>query len=191
MPIVLAIHVIEADDASYFRVYDKTVWPAFVYANATSVILTVLYDGVTYTHDITLHRGTGVSYTNLFGTSDTAYYETTPAELLFGAVPLGTTYFPDEYYEITLTVVYSAVTYSDTSYQAFLSETYLMASQLPLQIDMNDFNYEENRLQFLCIAMLQSCKWAGELGRETQFQLFIDKVKTFLDAREISGEWSI
>jgi hypothetical protein len=65
-----------------------------------------------------------------------------------------------------------------------------MASQLPLQLDMNDLDYEENRLQFLCIALLQSCVWAADLGRETQFTKFSDKVNEFLDARDISRLWS-
>ena len=55
---------------------------------------------------------------------------------------------------------------------------------------MDDFDYEENRLQFLCIAMLRSATWAAELGRETDFTTLTAKINEFLDARSINEIWS-
>jgi hypothetical protein len=193
----LSIYVVESADAETFKLYDQSTWSPFTWGNVSIVDLFVVYNGTTYTHRLyktapsaVNHIGLDGTYVNLFGTSANSYYAVTPAELLDGTTPLNTTYFPDGYYEITLEVTYSAVLQTDTSTQGFLSETYLMASQLPLQIDLNNFNYEENRLQFLCIALLQSCKWAGDLGRETQFDTFADKVNSFLDARDISSPYS-
>ena len=190
----LKLYILEADNAESFKLYDQSDWAAFSDVNVTAASLTVEYNGTTYTYT----TGTGLladlamdgTYINLCGTSANSYFEVTPDLLLSGTTELNSTYFPDGYYEITLDITYSAVDKSDTSTQGFLSETYLMAAQLPLQIDMNNFNYEENRLQFLCIALLQSCKWAGELGRETEFTTFTDKVNSFLDARSISSIWS-
>ena len=191
----LDIYVVEADNAETFRIYDRTVWVGYDNTLATSVVLNVLYDGDTYTVDITalVAGGSvlgGATSVNLMGTSVNSYYEVTPDELLNGAVPLDAEYFPDGYYEITLAVTYDGGALTDTSEQGFLSEIYQMASQLPLQMDLNNFNYEENRLQFMCIALLQSCKWAGELGRSSQFTTFSDKVNEFLDARDISRIWT-
>ena len=192
----LAIEIVEADNAETFRIYDRTTdWGAYDNSLATSVVVNVLYDGDIYTDDITALVGGGnvlggVGSINLMGSSINSYYEVAPSDLLDGATPLDTTYFPDAYYEIELAVTYNAGDLTDTSEQGFLSEIYQMASQLPLQIDMNNFNYEENRLQFLCIALLQSCKWAGELGRESQFTTFAEKADEFLDARDISRIWS-
>lgn len=194
----LSIYVVESADAETFKLYDQSTWAPFTWGNVTIVDLTVVYNSTTYTHRLyktaptaVNHIGLDATYVNLFGTSANSYYAVTPAELLTsGGVALNATYFPDGYYEITLDVTYSAVIQTDTSTQGFLSESYLMASQLPLQIDLDNFDYEENRLQFLCIALLQSCKWAGDLGRQTQFELFSAKVNSFLDAKEISSVWS-
>jgi hypothetical protein len=65
-----------------------------------------------------------------------------------------------------------------------------MASKLPLLIDIDDFDYEENRLQFLCIAMLRTATWAAELGREAEFTTLTNKINAFLDARSINEIWS-
>ena len=191
----LQIYIVEADDATYFKLYDQTVWVGYDHDLLTAATLTVVYDGTTYTHNILAHLGGGpvlgdATSVNMCGSSVNSYYEVHPHDLLSGSTPLNSTYFPDGYYDITLAVTYNAGALSANSTQGFLSETYQMAAQLPLQIDLNNFNYEENRLQFLCIAMLQGCKWAGELGRSTQFTKFTDKVNDFLEARDISGIWS-
>ena len=193
----LEIYIVEANNAESFKIYDRTVWTSYDYSKVTAATLTVVYGGNTYTQDVLdlLPGGPtlgGVTSVNLVGTSVNSYLEITPSKLLDGSTPLAEVYFPDGYYEITLSVTYTGIgDMEDTSTQGFLSETYQMASQLPLQIDLNNFNYNENRLQFLCIALLQSCKWAGELGRETQFTSFTTKVNDFLDARSISKTWSL
>jgi len=193
----LAVYVVEADDAESFKLYDQSTWAGFDWTKVSLVNLYVLYDGNTYsiklydTGDATNEIGLDGTYANLFGVSPNSYYAVTPDVLLDGITPLNDDYFPDAYYEITLEVTYNAVPLTDTTTQGFLSESYLIASQLPLQINLNDFNYEENRLQFLCIALMNSAKWAGELGRENQFTTITDKLNDFLDAREISAEWSV
>jgi hypothetical protein len=191
---VLTIYIQEEDDATAFKLYDQTDWTLFAHGNVTVATMTLEYNSTTYTYTtgtgLLVDLGMGATFTNLCGTNSNSYFSVTPAVFYNGSTQLNATYFPDGYYEITLNITYSAVAKTDTSYQGFLSETYQMAAQLPLQIDMNDFDYEENRLQFLCIALLQSCKWAGELGRSTQFTKFTDKVNDLLSARNISGVWS-
>ena len=190
----LKIYIVEADDAESFKLYDQSDWAAFAFGNVTVATMTVEYGGVTYTYT----TGTGLladfgmdgTYTNLCGVSVNSYFSVTPDVLYNAGTQLNSTYFPDGYYEITLNVTYSAVPKTDTSTQGFLSESYLLASQLPLQINMDNFNYEENRLQFLCIALMNSAKWAGELGRETSFSTITTKINSFLDARDISAVWS-
>lgn len=191
----LAIYVVEADDASSFKLYDQSTWTAYDHDKLTAAVLTVVYDGTTYTHNVLAHLGGGptlgsASSVNMVGESLTSYYTVSPADLLNGSTPLNDNYFPDGYYEITLEVTYDSSDLTDTTTQGFLSEGYLMASQLPLQIDIENFDYEENRLQFLAIALYQSAKWAGELGRENSLTTITDKLNSFLDARSISSVWS-
>jgi hypothetical protein len=191
MAIVLKIAVVEADDAKSFQIYDQTIWsPAFDYTKATSVILSVLYNGETYTHDITTALGMTGSFINLCGPAGASYYTVLPTDLLYLGTALGTTHFPDGYYEITISLTYNASPYTDTSYQGFLSESYLMASSLPLDIDITNFDYEENRLQFLCITLFQSAKYAAELGRAIEFGTIVTKLNSFLSARSINDVWA-
>jgi hypothetical protein len=186
----LKVYIVESDDATTFKIYDQTAWTAYDHDDITAALLSVTYNGVTYTHNILTHMGGGPTLgdgtsVNLMGASANSYYTVSPSEFV---VPLNTTYFPDGYYSIKLDVTSTLEgALTDTSTQGFLSDTYLMASLLPLQIDIDNFNYEENRLQFLCIALMQSCKWAGELGRQTQFTTFTTKVNSFLNARDISS----
>jgi hypothetical protein len=193
---VLAIEVMENTDASGFKLYDLTAWAGlFNFALVTAVSLEVEYDGVTYTYTtgpgLLTDLAMDATYVDLCGPALNSYFTVTPDKLLNGAVPLNTTYFPDGYYEITLYVTYTGEgDLEDYSHQGFLAENYMMASKLPLQIDVDDFDYEENRLQFLCIAMLRAATWAAELGRQSEFEELTDKVDDFLDARSINEIWS-
>ncbi len=190
------IEIIEKEDATGFKLYDLTNWPfGYIPALATAVTLTVEYLGVTYTYTsvpgLLADMGCNtLGNLTLCGNALNSYFVVTPDHLYNGTSQLNSTYFPDGYYEITLTVTYNGVVESDYSYQGFLAESYLMASKLPLLIDMDDFDYEENRLQFLCIAMLRSATWAAELGRETDFTTLTAKINEFLDARSINEIWS-
>lgn len=192
----LAIEIMEVEDATGFNLYDLTAWaPAFASANITSLTLTVEYDGDTYTYTsvagLKTDMGIDGTYINLCGPALNSYYKVTPDKLYNGATQLNPTYFPDGYYEITLTAtcVLEGII-SDYSNQGFLAESYMMASKLPLLIDIDDFDYEENRLQFLCIAMLRSATWAAQLGRKTEFETITEKINDFLDARSINEIWS-
>jgi hypothetical protein len=200
MAIVLDIYTLEADDATDFRIYDQTDWtaPAFDWTQISLIDLNVLYDGDTYT--LRLYKtgvgavnliGLDATYTNLFGVSVNSHYHVDPTQLLYGTTPLTDEFIPDGFYEITISMTYTAVVYTDTCEEGYLAETYQMASQLPLQIDIDNFNYEENRIQFLIIAMLPACKWAAELSRPTQFEKFTDKINSLLDARSISTIWTL
>lgn len=189
------IEVIEKEDATGFKLYDLTNWPfGFNHALVNSVSLTVEYLGDTYTYTspagLFTDMGIGAGYVTLCGNALNSYFVVTPDDLYNGTTQLNSTYFPDGYYEITLYCTYNAVAQEDTSYQGFLAESYLMASKLPLLIDMDNFDYEENRLQFLCIAMLRSATWAAELGREADFTTLTTKTNEFLDARSINEIWS-
>jgi hypothetical protein len=189
------IEVIELEDATGFKLYDLTDWVhPFDHDLVTSVILTVEYDSVIYTYTspagLLTDLGMDATYNNLCGPALNSYFVVTPDHLMNGAVPLNTTYIPDGFYEITLTCTHNAIVLSDLSRQGFLAEAYMMASKLPLQIDPDNFDYEENRLQFLCIAMLRSATWAADLGRVTEFETLVEKVNDFLDARSINEIWS-
>jgi len=190
----LKILIVESDNAESFKLYDQSDWAAFSHLNVTAATMTVEYEGTTYTYTtgtgLLVDLGMDGTYTNLCGVSVNSYFSVTPDILYSGATQLNSTYFPDGYYEITLNVTYSAVDKTDTSTQGFLSESYLIASQLPIMLNLDDFDYEENRLQFLCIALMNSAKWAGELGRPTSFTTITDKINSFLDARDISAVWS-
>jgi hypothetical protein len=191
----LAIFVVEADNAETFKLFDQSTWAPFTWTNVTLVTLTVTYDSTAYTHILyktgvgaVNHIGLDVTYVNLFGTSANSYYSVTSTELLSsGGTALDANYFPDGYYEITLDVTYSGLVQTDTTTQGFLSESYLAACQLPLSMSLDDFDFEENRLQFLCIALYSSAKWAGELGRETSLTTITTKINDFLDARDITS----
>lgn len=189
------IEVIEKEDATGFKLYDLTNWVGgFNQALVTALSLTVEYLGDTYTYTsaagLLTDCGLAPGYNTLFGAALNSYYVVTPDKLYSGTTQLNSTYFPDGYYEITLYCTYGGVDEEDTSRQGFLAESYLMASKLPLLIDMDDFDYEENRLQFLCIGMLRSATWAAELGREGDFVTLTTKINEFLDARSLNEIWS-
>jgi hypothetical protein len=189
------IEVLELEDGTGFQLYDLTDWVApFDSTKVTSLTLTVEHGGITYTYgptDLRTDMSLGPTYVNLCGTALNSYFVVLPSKLLSGTTPLNTTYFPDGFYEITLYCTYTGLgAIEDTSRQGFLAETYMMASQLPLQIDPDNFDYEENRLQFLCIAMLRSATWAANLGRQTEFETLTTKINDFLDARSINEIWS-
>ena len=194
----LVIEIMEKEDASCFKLYDLTVYGGlfnYQLVNQLSLTLSVEHNGVIYTYvprSSSLYNDMGIdaTYINLCGSSLNSYFEVTPDRLQSGGAPLNTTYFPDGYYEITLSVIYNGVAESDVSNQGFLAESYLMASKLPLLIDPDNFDYEENRLQFLTIAMLRSATWAAELGRESEFRTLTNKINSFLDARSINEIWS-
>lgn len=194
----LVIEIIEEADATGFKLYDLTVYGGLfshLLVNQLSLTLSVEYNGDTYTYTPTgasLYEDMGIdgTYINLCGDSLNSYFVVTPDKLQNGGVALNSTYFPDGYYEITLSVIYNGVAESDISNQGFLAESYLMASKLPLLIDPDNFDYEENRLQFLTIAMLRTATWAAELGRETEFTTLTTKINDFLDARSINEIWS-
>lgn len=187
----LIIEIIEKEDATCFKLYDLTVWGGlFDYTKLTSAVLSVEYLGDTYTYDILTDLGMDGTFITFAGDSLNSYFNVYPNKLLNGTVPLNSTYFPDGYYEITLNITYDGTDDSDISNQGFLAETYLMASKLPLLIDPDNFDYEENRLQFLIIAMLRSATWAAELGREAEFTTLTSKINDFLDARGINEIWS-
>jgi len=199
--IPLTIEIVEAVEATSFNLYDLTVWTApyaFDSTKITSLTLTLVYDSITYTYlsaDLKAEMGIGVTYVNLCGAAINSAFVVTPDHFYDGATQLNSTYFPDGYYEITLSVDHTYAGYDtpavDTSHQGFLAENYIMASKLPLTIDINNFDYEENRLQFLCIAMLRAATWAAELGRQTEFEEITTKVNDFLDARSINEIWSV
>lgn len=195
----MTIEIIELTDASGFKLYDLTAYAGgfshLAIDDHTSLVLTVEHSGVIYTYiptGATLYDDIGIdgTFVNLCGSALNSYFTVTPDRLFNGSAVLDTTYFHDGYYEITLSVTYNGVAASDTSNQGFLAENYMMASKLPLLIDPDNFDYEENRLQFLCIAMLRSSTWAAELGRETEFITLTDKVNEFLDARGLNEIWS-
>ena len=198
--IPLTIEIVESTDATNFQLYDLTVWPVvFDDTKITSVTITLVYNSITYTYipaaaSVKAEMGIVPGYINLCGAAINSSFTVTPDHFYSAGVQLNSTYFPDGYYEITVSFVHTYVGYttpvSDSSHQGFLAENYMMASKLPLSIDINNFDYEENRLQFLCIAMLRSATWAAELGRQTEFQELTTKVNDFLDARGINEIWS-
>lgn len=195
----MTIDIIESTDATNFKLYDLTAWGGgFNHVLLTTITMELEYDGDTYTYypvyggaaNMKTEMGIAAGYINLCGNANTSYFTVTPDHFYDGTTQLNSTYFPDGYYEITVYITYNAIDSSDYSHQGFLAETYMMASKLPLTIDIDNFDYEENRLQFLCIAMLRSATWAAELGRQTEFEELTDKINDFLDARSINEIWS-
>ena len=200
MALELNIYTEEQSDGQSFYLFDDTDWTevtAFDNTKLTYVNLIVHYDGTDYEHvlydsvAVIDHLGLDASFICLFGSSRTSYYEVIPSEILDADDnPLGETYFPDGFYEITVEITYDASDYDDSFQDAFIAEMYQMASQLPMQIDIDNFDYQENRIQFLIISLLDSCKWAAQRNRPDQFELFSEKVNNLLDARSISGIWT-
>jgi hypothetical protein len=200
MALTLSVYTEEQSDASTAFVFDDSDWSgvtAFDNTKLTYVNIIVHYDGDDYEHvlyDSGLaidHLGLGASFICLFGTSRTSYYTLTPNELRNGSGDaLADTYFPDGFYEVTVEITYDGSDYEDSFQDAFIAEMYQMASQLPLQIDIDNFDYQENRVQFLIISLLDSCRWAAQRNRPDQFELFAEKVNNLLDARGISGIWT-
>jgi len=197
MALTIQFSVVEEDDGLSFRLYDETDWSGYDFIYLSSVVLTATYDGTDYS--VTLYDvsksinllGITPSYVNLVGESPTAYFEITPDLLVNDdGDAIGTTYFNDGYYEFSLVVTYDDVEYTGVYSAGFLAELTLMASQLPLQIDIYNFNYHENRIQFLLIALINSCKWAASLGKYTQFTQFVEKANALLSNRDIVPVWS-
>jgi hypothetical protein len=192
----LVIEIVENTDATGFKLYDLTPWAGgFDHTLLTDIDIEIEYQGDTYTYvptalDLKTEMGVGAGYINMCGNALNSYFTVTPDHFYNGTVQLNSTYFPDGYYEITVSITYDGSADSDDSHQGFLAENYMMASKLPLLIDIDDFDYEENRLQFLTIAMLRAASWAAELGRQTEFEDLTDKVNDFLDARSINEIWS-
>ena len=192
----LVIEIVENTDATGFKLYDLTTWAGgFNHVLLTAIAIEIEYQGDTYTYvptalDLKTEMGVGAGYVNMCGNALNSYFTVTPDHFYDGTTQLNSTYFPDGYYEITVNITYNGAADSDDSHQGFLAENYMMASKLPLLIDIDDFDYEENRLQFLTIAMLRAASWAAELGRQTEFEDLTDKVNDFLDARSINEIWS-
>lgn len=193
----LLIGVEEYSNATNFKLYDNTVWSSFSHSDITSVNLTVTYDSTDYTYklwdtaDATDETSMDATFENLFGTSVNSYISIGPDDITDGSgTVLDATRFPDGYYQIKLDVVHTgdgALTVTDS--EGFLAEAYCKASQLPMLIDLSNFDHIESRLQRMVIAMLDAAVRAAELGRYSDFDDIVDTINNFYSARDLTDLW--
>ena len=193
----LAIDADELTNATQFKLYDETVWGGFNNAQVTEVDLTVTYDGTDYTLELydsvggVNLIGLGASSVCLFGDSLNSYYSVNPEDILDGSGNgLDDDYFPDGYYTIKLDVTHSVEgAMTDTITEGFLAEAYCKSSQLPFELDVDDLDYHESRLQFLVLSMLDAAVRAAELARYTDFEDIVDTINNFYSARDLTDCW--
>lgn len=193
----LAIAVEEYSNATKFKLYDRTDWATFDETKVNEVILTVTYDSTDYT--LTLYdEGVvdllgidGGTFINLCGDAVNSYYDVNPEDITdVSGNGLDDDYFPDGYYEIKLDVDHDdegAMTVTNT--EGFLAEAYCKATQLPFELDIDDLDFEESRLQFLVIAMLDAAVRAAELSRYTDFDEIVTTINSFYSARSLTDCW--
>jgi hypothetical protein len=193
----LAIAIEEYTNATKFKLSDNTDWVGFSDADITSVDLTVTYDSTDYTLELYDSVGginlisLGATSVNLFGDSINSYYDVNPEDLLDGTgASLDADYFPDGYYTIKLDVEHDTEgSMTDTETEGFLAEAYCKAAQLPFELDVDDLDYHESRLQFLIIAMLDAAVRAAELSRYTDFEEIVETINGFYSARSLTDLW--
>jgi len=198
MASILTIVVEEYNDATKFKLFDRTDWNGgFNNANITSVLITVTHNEIDYTlkvydiGDATNLLGMDSTFNSLVGASLNSFYEVNAPTLLDPlGIPFAPNRFPDGFYEIRVDVVHTVEgALDDTTQEGFLAHAFCKATQLPLLIDFNNFDYQEVRMQTLLIALLQSAKRAAELGRESQFNNKIQTINRFYSARNLSDCW--
>ena len=195
MAFILDLQINQESDGETFKMYDRSDWTelaSFDHTLLTNVDLTVTYDGTDYTYEL-VDTGTAVdeigllaTFDNIFGNGSSANFEVAPSDF---SVSMADTYYTDGYYTIKLDITYDTTDYSDTCYQGFLANTTCKAILLPLQIDMSNIDYKENRLQFMLIALLNSAEEVATMGRETQFEEKLETINSLLDARSLEAAW--
>lgn len=200
MALTLSIDVDEQSDGESFYLYDTSDWSAvtsFDDTLVTALTITATYDDVDYTYTLANNSeydtatGANNSFVNLFGTAASSYFEITPDLLTDsdGNAISSTAYFSDGYYNINLAITYDGGDYDVDNEQGFLAHATLRAALLPLVIDMDNYDFDKERLVFLTIALLNSAKNAAELGRTTQFDTVTGKINDFYEAEDISSIW--
>ena len=198
MASILTITVDEYNDATKFRLYDRTDWNGgFDSTQITSVLVTVTFNDTDYTlklydtADSTDLIGLASSYVTLFGESVNSSYDVAAVDLLDSeGIPFTPDRYPDGFYEIRIDVAHTTDGgLYDTPQEGFLAHAFCKATQLPLLIDFNNFDTMELRVQSLLIALLHSAKRAAELGRESQFTNKVKALNAFFKARNLSDCW--
>lgn len=197
-----AVTITEQADAKSFYLYDDTDWTpdgGYTSTNLTAFGISVDLNGSTYSKTYTVGAGGGndydttaaSSYDNMFGIGRNAYWSVAPSDLLLGGSgsPIDSTYFPDGYYDFTVSITYDTTANSDTPKKGFTAQAAVKAAQLPLLFDMNNYDYEERRMTFLIVSLLDSASYAAELGRQTQFETVIGRINDFYDAKDLSNPW--
>ena len=202
MTSTFAVTITEQADAQSFYLYDDTVWTpdgGFTSTDVTAFAISVDYGSATYSVTYTVGAGTSYdydttaagSYDNMFGIGRNAYWSVAPADLLLdgSGAAIAATYFPDGYYDFTISITYDTTDASKNVTKGFLAHAECKASQLPLLFNMNNYDYEERRLTFLIISLLASAKDTAELGRQAQFETIVGRINDFYSANDISSCW--
>lgn len=194
MSSTLDVEIIEQAGAETARLYDRTDWTAdggFDYTKWTVFSISVDYDGDTYskTYTIATDVAPDATFTNLFGTSPGSYFTINPEDLLDDTTPIDDTYFPDGYYDFTVSITYDTTDATDNLTRGFVAHAECKAQHLPLEFDFENYDYYERRLSFLIIALLNSARWAAEESLQTSFETIIDKINDMYDAEDISDCW--
>ncbi len=202
MTSTFATTITEQADAQSFYLYDDTVWTpdgGFTSTDLTAFAISVDYGTSTYSKTYTVGAGTSFdydttaasTYDNMFGIGRSAYWSVAPADLLLNGsgAAIAATYFPDGYYDFTISITYDTTAASKNVTKGFTAQADCKASQLPLLFDMNNYDYEERRLTFLIISLLNSATYAADLGRQLQFETIIGRINDFYDANDISNCW--
>jgi len=197
-----AVTITEQADALSFYLYDDTDWTpdgGFTSTDVTAFAISVDYGSATYSKTYTVGAGASFdydttaasAYDNMFGLGRNAYLSVAPADLLLNGsgAALAATYFIDGYYDFTVSITYDSTATSDNVTKGFVASSECKASQLPLLFDMDNYDYEERRLTFLIVALLNSAQYAADLGRQLQFETIIGRINDFYSANDISNCW--
>ena len=202
MTSTFAVTITEQAAATSFYLYDDTNWTpdsGYTSTDLTAFAISVDYGNATYSKTYTVGAGGSFdydttaanTYDNMFGIGRAAYWSVAPADLLLdgSGAAIAATYFPDGYYDFTISITYDTTDTSENVTKGFIAHAECKASQLPLLFDMNNYDYEERRLTFLIISLLNSATYASDLGRQLQFETIIGRINDFYTANDISNCW--
>jgi len=199
--VVLQTVVQESQDAQQVRMWDESDWNGLsgTVSGAKVVIIYYDVDGIIHTFD---------PYDLIVGVDKTKFNEYLDKQsghviqlsaLLIGGVTHGLTRFPDGYFIVTLHVTDG--TYGNfeeggwphyNNPQAFLAKYRFMKRLMPVNIlewPITQINREANYDVFAVGLYLEAAEYAADLGRQSQFQKFMNVLSNIFDYYIIPEPW--
>ena len=178
MALELKSTVIESAKAESFRIYDATTnWggtnPAKTDVTAASLIIEKDNDG----NPVTIELFNSGKWAELIGENG--------LEVLISDFDIDLSGFPDAYYSILLVVTALAVEYEYDNTQGFLAYMREACRKLPLALDYEVFDYEENRIYYQMNLLMEGAEADANVGLIDRFNRKTDYISEQLNLRGI------